>query len=76
MVGSGADYSNFNSVLRIPASEGVYDVDILACVEVVDCTVLDEIMGVGDKADSPLTVDLEDVLRHSDVDGSPPDVVH
>lgn len=60
VVGSCADDANLDAVLRLPTGEAVKDVDVLAGVEVVDGT---------------LSIDLEGVLVHLDIDGSPPDVV-
>lgn len=60
VVGTGANDADLDPVAGIPAGVTVKDVDKLAGVEVVDRT---------------LTVDLERVLVHLDVDGTPPDVV-
>ncbi len=60
VVGTRANDTDLEAVLGVPACETVKDIDVVTGVEVVDGT---------------LTVDLEGVLVHLDVDGAPPDVV-
>ena len=38
MVGTGADNSNSNAVLLVPAGETIDDIDTASCVEVIDST--------------------------------------
>jgi hypothetical protein len=60
VVCSAANYSNFDSVFRIPACKSIKDVDVISSVEVIN---------------SSLSVDFKSVLVHLDVDWSPPNVV-
>lgn len=56
MVSPGADDPDLDAVLGVPSSESIKDVDVVLGVEEVDGT---------------LSVDLERVLVHLDVDGTP-----
>lgn len=61
VVGSGSDDSDLDSVLGIPTGESIEDVDVFSGIQVVD---------------SSLSVDLEGVLVHGNVDTArPPNVV-
>lgn len=59
VIGTGADNTDFDAVLGIPTSEGIYDIQTRASVKVVDGT---------------LTVNLPDLRRQLGVHGSPPDI--
>jgi hypothetical protein len=60
MVGAGANNSDANTVLLIPASETIDNINTASGVEVIDST---------------LTVDLPDLRSHGLVNRSPPNVV-